>query len=110
MKSESMIPKSVQRLSEKIMLRRLRPLERIEQLLPVALRDRVTADAVAARPLSLRQMMRAEQAVGEREVDREIHVDRFLVDAVVPMMEARPDQHLLEETEIGPDIGVDEGR
>src|SRR5215467_14168345 len=64
----------------------LRP-ERVGELLQVAGRDRVAADAVAARPLVSGQVVGAEQAVEPGELDGEVDVDRLLLDAVVPMVE-----------------------
>src|SRR4029077_16788872 len=85
-------------------------LGRIEQLLPVAARHRMSVDAVALRPLAVGQMGRAEHAVEEGKVDREIDGDRFLLDAVMPMMKARHHEDLFQKAEAGADIGMDEGR
>jgi hypothetical protein len=63
----------------------------------------VARDAVTFRPFAVpRQVMRAEQPVEEREVDREIDVDRFLLDPVMPVVEARHDEDLLEEAVLAP--------
>jgi hypothetical protein len=64
-------------------------LEWIEELLPIARRDRVATDTVAFGPFALGQMMGAENAVEPGEMDGEVYVDGFAFNAVMPMVEAR---------------------
>ncbi len=66
--------------------------------------------AIAAGPFAVRQVMGAEQPIEEREVDREVHIHGLVLEAMMPVVEARADQDLLEEAEAGADIGVNERR
>jgi hypothetical protein len=50
----------------------------------------------------------AEHPVEQGEVDREILVDRFRLEAVMPVMEARRGDEMAEPVEIAPHIGVEE--
>src|SRR5690348_11899287 len=73
----------------------------------------MAANAIARRPLSvLWQVMRAEKPVDPREMDGEINIDRFLLDAVMPVMETRRHHEgrkpLVIEAQIGMDIGRNE--
>src|SRR5579883_602541 len=84
--------------------------ERIQELLPITARHRVAGDAVGGGPFSVGQMVRPEQAIEEGEMDCEIDVDRLVLDAVMPVMEAGDDEDLFQEAEAPPQIRVDEGR
>src|SRR5258708_29931313 len=79
-------------------------------LFPVALRKGMARHAVGGRPLSLRQMVRPEQPIEERKVNRKVDVDGLLFDAVMPMMEAWDDEELFQEAKAPTQIRVDERR
>ena len=64
-------------------------------------------DPIARGPSAFRQMVRAEQAVEKGEVNREIHVGRFLFDAVMPVVKAGNYEDLFDEAEASPNIKVE---
>ena len=67
-------------------------------------------DAVAAGPSLLGHVVRAEKAVEPGKVDGEVHVDRFLLDPVVPVVEARRDHESLQPGRRDVEVGMDEAR
>jgi hypothetical protein len=68
----------------------------------------MTRDSVTCRPLVFGKMIGAEQAVKEREVDREIHIDCLGIDAVMPMVKPGCDDEFSDAVELPADVGVDE--
>src|SRR3954467_6789801 len=73
--------------------------ERIEELPPIAGRD-LLGHAVILRPAARRHVEGAEQAVEQGKVDREILVDRFGFEPVMPMVEARRGDDMADPIEI----------
>ena len=65
-------------------------------------------DAISAGPLVRRKMICAEEPIEERKMNREIHVNRILVDPMMPVMKPRRGQETPDVIEIPSDIGVQE--
>ena len=57
-------------------------------------------DSVADWPFLTRHVVCAKQSVEDREVDGVVDVDRFFLDAVVPVVESRRAQNVLHESEM----------
>src|SRR6185312_6794914 len=88
--------------------RRLRStLEGILELRPIAQRHGMPFKSVASRPLVLGQMIRAEQPVKQREMDRKIHIDRLALDAMVPVMKARRDEEFFDDRKAPVQVRMD---
>src|SRR5690349_8245285 len=60
--------------------------KRVQKLPHVRPRHRVPLDPVPLRPLPPRQVVRPEQPVLEREVNRKIHVNGLLLNPMMPVM------------------------
>src|SRR4051794_21535893 len=78
------------------------------ELRDVTVRHRMSRDAIAARPFVFRQMMRAEQSIEQREMDGEVHIHRFLLNPVMPMVKTRRDQQRLDRAQLPAHVGMDE--
>lgn len=70
----------------------------------------MAADAVAGWPDSSWEIQRAKQLVEQGEVDREIDVNRFALDAVMPMMKTRSYEETAQPIEVPFQVGMNEGR
>src|SRR5688500_7525610 len=80
------------------------PPERVEVLPAIAGRH-LLWHSIIPWPAARRQMVGAEQPVEQREVDREILVDRFGFEAVVPVVKARSRDEAPDPVEIPADVG-----
>lgn len=73
----------------------------MKKLLPVAFGHWMTADVVAFGPAAIfGHVMCSKKFVEQREVNREVHVDSFFFDAVVPMMKAWRDEEFFEDAKL----------
>ena len=63
---------------------------------------------LVSRPLVRREVKRSKDPVEQREMDGEVHIDRFFLDPVMPVVESRRHDVLAEVVEIPAHIGVDE--
>ena len=70
----------------------------------------MSANYIACRPDPFRQMQRAEQFVEQREVDREININRLTFDAVMPMMKSWRHKEAAHPVKVPMQVGVNEGR
>src|SRR5688500_8979512 len=81
----------------------------IEKLFPITFRHRMTADAVSGGPTLFREKLGAEHLVQERKVYREVHVDSFRLNSMMPMMETGRNQEFFQEPKAPIYIRVHEG-
>ena len=64
-------------------------LERIKQLFPETFGDRVTADTVSFRPAITGHVKRSEDHIDYGEMNRKVLIDRFFLNAVMPVVKTR---------------------
>ena len=77
----------------------------MQELPPVAFGHGMASDAVAGGPAAVfGHVVGAEEFVEEGEMDGEVHIDGLLLDAVVPVVEARGDEQLFEEAELPAEV------
>ena len=62
--------------------------ERVAQLVPKTLGDRMTTNTVAFGPAIARHVKRSEYHIDYWEMDREVFVNRFFLDAMMPVVKA----------------------
>src|SRR5690349_4236450 len=67
-------------------------------------------DSVALRPAVGGKEMSSKEPIEKRKMNSEIHVDGFLFDPMMPMVEARSDKQVFDEWKSPAQICVDEGR
>jgi hypothetical protein len=67
-------------------------------------------DAVSTWPFAFGQMVSAEQSVKQGEVDREIHINRLGIDAMMPVVKPGRDNEFSDAVELPADVGVNESR
>lgn len=80
--------------------------EGIEELFDIACGNRIAFYTVTGRPLFLRHIIGAEQAIVEGEMDREIHINGLFLYSMVPVMESWCDKKGLQELYIEFQIGM----
>src|ERR1700722_4515125 len=73
----------------------LRALKGIFELFDIAKRHWMSFYSVSLRPFVFRQIISSEHPVQQRKMDRKIHINRLLLDAMMPVMKARRHQKLL---------------
>jgi hypothetical protein len=80
--------------------------EGIEELFEITARDGVAFDAITGGPLAGGEVVGAEKAIEEGEVDGEVDVDGFFFDTVVPVVESGHGEEFAETIEFPSHIRV----